>query len=195
MQGWRQDGKWWKRAFCVSPYAFFRLTLFSDITETKEEREQGKHSLCSMGSHMCADLSADLSLSELVSVGRPPAHTGPWAAALGCICVGPVSSFSWKQQGSSLPWEFPWTANISYLTYAQSKMDLVFWENQTLFIGIHGISFSRLASLSCCSGDFAIVYTVYYHCDSLLFHYRLSDPLSVTVSNVSDICTFHSAAI
>ena len=80
-----------------------------------------------MGSHMCADRWADLSLSELVSIGRPPAHTGPWAAALRCICVGPVSSFSGKeQQGSSLPWEFPWTANISYLTYARSKIDLVF---------------------------------------------------------------------
>lgn len=58
---------------------FFRLTLCSEITETKEEREEGKRSLCSMVSHVCADRSADLSLSGLDSVGRPPAHTGLWA--------------------------------------------------------------------------------------------------------------------
>lgn len=82
------------------------------VTETKEEREEGKHSLCSMGSNMCADLLAELSMSELVSVGRPPAHTGLQRSA---VYVS-VSTFSWTQQGSSLPWESPWIANISYLT-------------------------------------------------------------------------------
>lgn len=132
----------------TSDWLFSRLTICLQITdETKEERESRKHPLCSMGSHMCADRSADFLLSELVSVGWPPAHTGPWAAALRCICVGLVSSFSWKQQGSSLPWEFPWTANISYLTYTESKIDLVFWENLTVS-QVFMVLFSRLCLLS-----------------------------------------------
>lgn len=47
------------------------------MSETKEKREEEESS--------CEDtlVCAELSLSELVSVGRPPAHTGLWAAALG----------------------------------------------------------------------------------------------------------------
>lgn len=99
---------------------FFRQTLCSEITETKEEREKGKRSLCSMGSHMSyvcrwfgRSLIVRTRLTWTTSSSRRP---------VGCLCVGPVSSFSWKQQGSSLPWEFLWTANISYLTYTPSKI-------------------------------------------------------------------------
>lgn len=97
---------------------------------------------------MCADRSADLSLSELVSVGRPPAHTGPWAAVLGCICVGPVSSFSWKQQGSSLPWEFPLDCKRPLFNLHSEQDGFGSQRKSNPFIGIHWISFSRLCPLS-----------------------------------------------
>lgn len=180
---------------------FLRLTLCSEVTETKEERKEGEHSLGSTGSHMCTDRPADLSLSALVTVGRPPAHIGMWAAARRWICVGPVSSFSWKQRGSSLPWEFPWTANISYLTYTDSKMDSVFWENQThsvVFMEFHSLVYSLacLVSLSCYhSDDFCHRTYCLLSSFSLLFYSRLSNPLCHTVNCVCLIFTFHSAAI
>lgn len=132
----KEKGKCRKEAFSVFPYWQENDGLFqADALLQDKWNIRGKK----RGSFLfapcvgtCVPIVRQISHCQDSSAGRPPAHAGLWAAVLGCICVGPVSSFSCKQQGSSLPWEFPWTANTSYLTYTQLKMDLVFWENQTL---------------------------------------------------------------